>query len=188
MDLPLGAFLQHRATKAHMHLQSELSCDAFARLPRAPLLPKQTYVPLHGRETCTYRFHGVGGDKVWAVRGTKHVKCKELRKALLERWTGITAVFSRPHPSATLVDGGWQPKWTALFDGKDGSRMDLHSPSHRCQLLFAEHGSVTSASWLEYVPFVRTFCHGLSTQRNCRQVQGAVALVSTKPLATRRHC
>ena len=29
--------------------------------------------------------------------------------------------------------------------------MDLQSPSQRCQLLFAEHGSVTGASWLQYL-------------------------------------
>ena len=65
-----------------------------------------------------YRFNACGGDKVWAHRGQKAVKCKEVRGLLLKRWTGITAVFSRPIPAACLPDGTWQPRWTALFKTK----------------------------------------------------------------------
>ena len=98
-----------------------------------------------------YRFNACGGDQVWATRGQKSVKCKELRAMLLSRWTGITAVFSRRHPAATLPNGKWEPKWAALFKAKDGSRCGLTSPSSRCQVLFAEHGSVTTETWLKYL-------------------------------------
>ena len=72
-----------------------------------------------------FRFNATGRKKLLAVRGQKLVKCKELRAMLLERWTGITAVFSRRHPSACLPDGTFRPKWAALFKAKDGSRMKL---------------------------------------------------------------
>ena len=88
---------------------------------------------------------------MWATRGQKSVKCKELRAMLLSRWAGITVVFSRRHPAATLPSGEWQPKWTALFKAKDGGRCGITSPSSRCQVLFAEHGSVTSETWLKYL-------------------------------------
>ena len=101
-----------------------------------------------------YRFNACGGDKVWGLRGQKSVKCKELRAMLLNRWTGITAVFSRKHSSACLPDGTWQPKWTALFRAKTGERCDVTSPSARCQVLYAEHGSVTSPTWLQYLAHI----------------------------------
>ena len=109
---------------------------------------KLTFISM---EEKPYRFNGCGGDKVLAPRGQKRVRCKELRAKLLERWTGITAVFSRRHPSATLPSGGWQPKWTALFRGTDGSRANLVSPSERCQILWAKHGSVMGEAWLKYL-------------------------------------
>ena len=90
---------------------------------------KLTFVSLDEKP---YRFNACGGDKVWAIRGQKSVKCKELRGMLLERWTGITAVFSRRHAAATLPGGGCQPKWTALFKATDGSRCNVTSPDRRC--------------------------------------------------------
>ena len=100
-----------------------------------------------------YRFNGIGEDRVWAHRGQKHVKTKELRQKLLERWTGITAVIPRRPPSLHIGDHGeWLMKWVALFKGKDGSRMHLQKPSELCQLLYAEHGSVTGETWLQYAP------------------------------------
>ena len=98
-----------------------------------------------------YRFNACGGDKVWAIRGQKAVKCKELRAMLLSRWTGITVVFSRRHPAACLPDGKWQPRWTALFKAIDGSRCDITSPDSRCQVLFAPNGSVNSPTWIQYL-------------------------------------
>ena len=84
------------------------------------------------------RFNACGGDKVWAIRGQKAVKCKELRAMLLDRWTSITAVFSRRHPAALLPNGEWRPKWAALFRAVEGSRIDLTSPDdRRAQILFA---------------------------------------------------
>ena len=101
-----------------------------------------------------YRFNACGGDKVWAKRGQKSVKCKELRSALLERWTGITAVLSRRHESATIPGGGWQPKWAALFRAKTGERCNVTSPDPRCQVLYAEKGSVTGDTWLQYLDHI----------------------------------
>ena len=101
-----------------------------------------------------YRFNACGGDKVWATRGQKAVKCKELRAMLLSRWTGITAVFSRRHADACLPSGEWQPKWAALFRAKNGSRCEVTSPHSRCQVLFAEHGSVTTPTWKQYLRHV----------------------------------
>ena len=101
-----------------------------------------------------YRFNANGGHKVWAFRGQRNVKCKEKRKDYLERWTGITAVFSNRHSSAEREGGGWQPNWAALFKGKDGSRSGLTPPDPSVQILFAEHGSVTTETWLQYLEWI----------------------------------
>ena len=83
------------------------------------------------------------------------MKTNELRQKLLERWTGITAVIPRRPPSLHIGDHGeWLMKWAALFKGKDGSRMHLQKPSELCQLLYAEHGSVTGDTWLEYLEHI----------------------------------
>ena len=104
-----------------------------------------------------YRFNACGGDKVWAHRGQASVKAKELRAMLLERWTGITAVFSRRHDEACRFSTNkWEPKWAALFRAVDGSRIDLNLPDTRCKVLFAPNGSVTSAPWLQFLDL-----HGL---------------------------
>ena len=74
---------------------------------------------------------------------------------LLDRWTSITAVFSRRHPAATLPSGEWQPKWTALFKARDGSRINLTLPdARRAQVLFAPNGSVTGETWIEYLKHI----------------------------------
>ena len=70
----------------------------------------------------------------------------------LNRWTGITAVFSRPHPDATLPNGKCQPKWPALFKGK-GTRSNLTPPDPRCKVPFAPNGTVTGDTWLEYLKY-----------------------------------
>ena len=80
---------------------------------------------------------------------------KELRQKLLERWTGITAVLSRRHPSLQIgPNGEWLPKWASLSKGKDGCRMHLEKPSKRCQLLYAERGSVTGEAWLQHLEHI----------------------------------
>ena len=118
---------------------------------------------LYGKDKLTFvsvdekpfRFNATTGDRVWALRGAKHVKCKEKRKDFLERWTGITAVYSRPYRGLAAQDGpdwqGWQPKWAALFKAKDGSRSGLVAPSADVKILFAECGSVTTDTWLDYL-------------------------------------
>ena len=70
---------------------------------------------------------------------------------LLSRWTGITAVFSRRYADACLPNGKWEPRWTALFRAIDGSRSDVTSTDRRCQVLFADHGSVTTDTWLMFL-------------------------------------
>ena len=50
---------------------------------------------LHSFETIDekpYRSNACGGDKVFAARGQKLVKCKELKEQREERWTAITPV------------------------------------------------------------------------------------------------
>ena len=51
-----------------------------------------------------YRFNSAGGDKVWSRRGSRSAKCKETRVALLERWTGITAVYSQRYGESASDD------------------------------------------------------------------------------------
>ena len=99
-----------------------------------------------------YRFNAAGGDKVWSRRGQRSVKCKEKRVALLERWTGITAVFSQIY-GESASDKKWQPKWAALFKATDGSRCDVVSPDESVQVLFAPHGSVDTPIWKKYLEF-----------------------------------
>ena len=100
-----------------------------------------------------YRFNAAGADKVWARKGSRSVKCKEKRVALLERWTGITAVFSRAYGDSQSEDR-WQPKWAALFKAVDGSRCNVHPPDSSVKVLYAEHGSVTTETWLAYLDFI----------------------------------
>jgi len=99
-----------------------------------------------------YRFNAAGGDKVWSRRGQRSVKCKEKRVALLERWTGITAVFSQRY-GESASDQKWQPKWAALFKAVDGTRCDVVSPHESVQVLFAPHGSVDTPTWKKYLEF-----------------------------------
>ena len=61
-----------------------------------------------------YRFNSAGGDKVWARRGNRSVKCREKCNALLERWTGITASYSQRYGDSASPEK-WQPKRAALF-------------------------------------------------------------------------
>ena len=99
-----------------------------------------------------YRFNAAGGDKVWARRGQRSVRCMEKRVALLERWTGITGVYSQQY-GESYSELKWVPKWSALFKATDGSRTHLTAPNDSVQILFAEHGSVTTETWLEYLDF-----------------------------------
>ena len=73
---------------------------------------------------------------------------------LLERWTGITVVFSRPHVAGILPDGSFDPTWAAIFKGKDGSRCNVTSPHRRCKVLYAPTGSVNTETWLAYLDFI----------------------------------
>ena len=99
-----------------------------------------------------YRFNCSGDDRVWARRGQKYVKAKEKRAQLLQRWTWITAVWSRLHASlATGANGQWMTKGGALFKGVDGSRTEVESPSQRCQILYAPNGSITSETWMQWL-------------------------------------
>jgi len=77
----------------------------------------------------------------------------EKRVALLERWTGITGVYSKEY-GESASDSKWQPKRTALFKAVDGSRTHLTPPDDSVKILFAEHGSVTTVTWLEYIDFI----------------------------------
>ena len=100
-----------------------------------------------------YRFNAAGGDKVWARRGQRSVRVLEKRVALLERWTGITGVYSQRY-GESCSEEKWLPKWAALFKAVDGSRTHVTPPNDSVQILFAEHGSVTTESWLEYLEFI----------------------------------
>ena len=42
-----------------------------------------------------FRFNACGEDQIWARRGATKKRVREKRVALLERWTGITACYSR---------------------------------------------------------------------------------------------
>ena len=100
-----------------------------------------------------YRFNAAGGSKVWAIRGSRSVKCKEKRVVLLERWAGITAVYSQVYGDSA-ADDRWQPKWAALFKAVDGSRCGVNPPDESVHVLYADHGSVTTDTWLEYLDFI----------------------------------
>ena len=100
-----------------------------------------------------YRFNSAGGDKVWARRGNRAIKCRERRNALLERWTGITASYSQRYGQSASSDR-WQPKRAALFKAKTGDRCDVHAPDASVQVLFVERGSVTTLTWLKYLDYI----------------------------------
>ena len=131
--------------KRTQHAAVSLKCDLSDAMP-----PHQR---IQWIDEKPYRFNSAGGDEVWARRGTKTVKCKENRVALLERWTGITAVYPQAY-GGSASDERWQPVWAALFKAIDGSRCNVHAPDDSVLVLFAEHGSITTATWLTYLNFI----------------------------------
>ena len=48
----------------------------------------------------------------------------------------------------------WQPKWAALFKAVDGSRCKVQPPDESVQVLYVEHGSITTDAWLAYLHFI----------------------------------
>jgi hypothetical protein len=81
-----------------------------------------------------FHFNANGADRVWARRGAKKKVVKEVRQALLERWTGMTSCSSKGCQPGVI------PKWAALFKSKDGTRTHLRLPPG-VKVQFARHGS-----------------------------------------------
>ena len=87
-----------------------------------------------------YRFNVAGDDKIGARRGSTQRKCLEKRVALLERWTGITASYSRQ--GGGQPDGRWILKWAVVFKGADGSKSNVRAPAPDVHVLYGPKGSV----------------------------------------------
>ena len=91
-----------------------------------------------------YYSNAIDGLKVWARRGSKKKNVKEKRAAMLERWTGMTACYSRV---------GTVPKWAALFKAMTGSRIHLRTPEN-VKVQFAPNGSYRTEQVLDYLDWL----------------------------------
>ena len=86
-------------------------------------------------------FNAIGGAKIWARRGAKKKHVREKRQDMLERWTGMSACYSKELPL------GMVPRWAALFRAEDGSRTRIEVPDG-VKVQFAPHGSYRMITWV----------------------------------------
>jgi hypothetical protein len=104
-----------------------------------------------------FRFNATAEDKIWALRGQLKKYKKERRNQLLERWTGMSACFSRsgyPGGGSYLPDGRWVPKWAALFKAETGSRLALQPPSEQVLVQYAPKGSYRTEQFFDYIDWL----------------------------------